>query len=290
MTSKNIVAGCVVLFNANIDVLNNIETYQIYVNKLFIIDNSSSPNPLIVDYVDGKSNIVYIPLNDNTGIANALNVACELALNEGFEWILTMDQDSKFVSKEIFDYDYKKMQRDGVAIVAAAYTKNVNRKVFENENLLSVNTVITSGNILQLEAWLKVGKFKNFMFIDEVDNEFCLRLKLASYLILVTRQLGLSHNLGEKISATFIYKNLLITIHSPLRVYYMVRNTFYISKLYVFKFPLVILERLYTLTKSVIKIIFFYKSKGLYCRYIYYGISDFLKSKYGKFEVNRQKV
>jgi len=290
MTTRNFLAGCTVLFNAKLDVLNNIDTYRSKLGKLFIVDNSSTPNPLIVDYIKDKHNIVYIPLNKNTGIAYALNFACQLAKDEGFQWILTMDQDSCFVSEKIFDYDYRELVSNGVAIVAAAYVKNPNGKVYHDESLVSVKMVITSGNILQLEAWKKVGKFKNCMFIDEVDNEFCLRLKLESYEILMTREIGLSHNLGEKFSANFLTKKINITSHSPLRIYYMVRNTFYITRVYSLKFPIIILERLYTLSKSIIKIIFFYNQKKLYSKYVYYAIIDFFNSKYGKFEDNRQKA
>ena len=43
--------------------------------------------------------------------------------------------------------------------------------------------VIASGNIINLQAWNKVGRFDNSLFIDEVDHDFCHRLTQEKYKI-----------------------------------------------------------------------------------------------------------
>lgn len=57
-------------------------------------------NYILVDNTPGRSlkldipNVYYIPLNENYGIAKALNAGFILAKKLGFSWVLTMDQDS----------------------------------------------------------------------------------------------------------------------------------------------------------------------------------------------------
>ena len=48
--------------------------------------------------------IEYVFNGRNLGIAKALNLACEKAASDGYERILTMDQDSSFDSNDINEY------------------------------------------------------------------------------------------------------------------------------------------------------------------------------------------
>jgi rhamnosyltransferase len=45
-------------------------------------------------------NVLYYPNYQNFGIAKALNIGCQKALDEGYEWVLTMDQDSFWSNPE----------------------------------------------------------------------------------------------------------------------------------------------------------------------------------------------
>ena len=93
--------GVVVLFKPNIDKLNrNISTYLDGLNKLFIIDNT--PNADLSKTFKDKR-IKYIPLKDNKGIAYALNIGAKESINDGADWILTMDQDSSFIGDGFYE-------------------------------------------------------------------------------------------------------------------------------------------------------------------------------------------
>lgn len=95
-------AACVVLYNPDDTIFENILTYGNYVDKLIVIDNSLKKNNLLIDKLNEifESKLIYINNNDNLGIATALNQACDKAIELKFKWILTMDQDSSFINFE----------------------------------------------------------------------------------------------------------------------------------------------------------------------------------------------
>ncbi|MER3463640.1 MAG: hypothetical protein C4329_03655, partial [Chitinophagaceae bacterium] len=49
-------------------------------------------------------NLTYLHDGENRGIAARLNQACKLAIQEGFAWLLTMDQDSFFSDQMLDQY------------------------------------------------------------------------------------------------------------------------------------------------------------------------------------------
>lgn len=67
-------------------------------DKVYIIDNSSNNNSSLIKIIP---NAVYIPNYNNLGIAKALNQGCEAAKQDGFDWVLTMDQDSFFEETQL---------------------------------------------------------------------------------------------------------------------------------------------------------------------------------------------
>ena len=63
------------------------------------MDNSDDD---IIRYQDTKK-IKYIKLHENKGIAYALNKGAKEAIAQGFDWLLTLDQDSQ-ITKEIIEH------------------------------------------------------------------------------------------------------------------------------------------------------------------------------------------
>ena len=96
---KKKIGGCVVLFNPDVRVINNIAACQSDFNFDFfiIIDNSPEQNSILIDAIKQLPGaVIYKWMEENKGIAKALNVACKMAIENNCEWLLTMDQDSKF--------------------------------------------------------------------------------------------------------------------------------------------------------------------------------------------------
>ena len=91
------IAAVTVLYNPTKKIIQNISGYIDKVDKVYVIDNSNDSNEKLL--IDNKK-IEYLPNYTNLGISNSLNKACNLAIDEGYEFLLTMDQDSLFEKNE----------------------------------------------------------------------------------------------------------------------------------------------------------------------------------------------
>ena len=87
-------AGCVILYDPDKDVIRNIESYIRYLDKLYVIDNQNGE--FITNELKNKyDNVEIIKHSENMGIAYSLNEVLSLCQNE-YTHLLTMDQDSRF--------------------------------------------------------------------------------------------------------------------------------------------------------------------------------------------------
>ncbi|MFN2438727.1 MAG: hypothetical protein ABR503_05970, partial [Chitinophagaceae bacterium] len=98
------IAGVVILYNPSNDVVSNINSYLPYINKLYVVDNSENSALSMLQETGVAEKVIYIHDGENKGIAERLNQVVEISLAEGFDWLLTMDQDSLFSYSSISSY------------------------------------------------------------------------------------------------------------------------------------------------------------------------------------------
>lgn len=95
-------AGCVIVYNPDKDVIDNIATYIGSLEKLYVVDNGNGE--IIVQQLSSKySNITVIEHKENMGIAFSLNEVLT-ECNDKYTHLLTMDQDSRFTEGSIEKY------------------------------------------------------------------------------------------------------------------------------------------------------------------------------------------
>lgn len=229
----------VVWFNPDEDNVKNILSYSAFVEKIIIVDNSSFSNEFMLERFN---NIVYIPLLDNLGIAKALNVGCDKALEYGFEWCMTMDQDSVWQEDQL--EKYIKLVENNISEKNVSFAPNLIlpkggtsilgdiKRAFLHKEFVYIayltehpNKVIASGNIINLNVYKKVHGFNEALFIDQVDFEFCYKLKNAGYEITFFKDVGLNHLLGVPKKTLFPISDT----HKGVRLFYMFRNMLYIK-------------------------------------------------------------
>ena len=195
---------------------NNIHTYNTFVEKCYIIDNSISDNSALISDIP---NAIYISNKENLGIAKALNIGCSKAVEDGFEWCLTMDQDSSWDKVNL--QKYIEYVINNISNKNVSFAPNYINETTKTE-ILNINRCISSGNIIKLDIWQKIGMFYEPFFIDEVDYEFCYRLKENNYDIIQFQDVHMNHNLGDNKKHFFP-----MLCHSGVRLYYMYRNSLY---------------------------------------------------------------
>lgn len=248
MKNNEIVAG-IVLFNPdNVERLyENVNSLYKQVSKLYIFDNSTLDLNLKF-----PENTVYLRENQNKGIAYALNMIMSCAEKDGFNWVLTMDQDSVLPDGMVQSFaDFiQKSDETRLGILCPqvidkrrAYMK-VELKVEDHE---SIDFCITSASCTSTQAWKTIGGFDEWLFIDLVDNEFCKRLIAADYKIVRMNKWVLDQEFGQitpkskkkqafwiKMSRVFHNANIAklsyTKVVSPMRVYYTCRNIIYVNR------------------------------------------------------------
>ncbi|HEX8356640.1 MAG TPA: hypothetical protein VF610_04480 [Segetibacter sp.] len=231
------IAAVVILYHPDDATLSNIKTYYNFVEKLYIYNNTEIPTEW-QHKLQTLSKVEYYQDFKNEGIAKRLNRAAEAAIKDGFKWLLTMDQDTHFSQEAFTQYIHCLEKQENINNIAASGTKFGRKPETVQPNCLpeEVETLITSGMLLNLLLFKKIGGFDEALFIDYVDHDYCTRCIMAGHSVLLFNNISIFHELGKQVyrasvKTLFLYKKKKI-IHSPLRCYYMYRNMLYIEKKY----------------------------------------------------------
>lgn len=276
------IAGVVVLYNPPKELKENIKSYLESVSKLYVIDNSKCNNE---NLLPKSRKIKYIPYYENKGIAFALDEACNLAIKNNYEWILTMDQDSRFYKNNLNKLinDISTNNSTKIAIISPYHETKLNELKSKDRYDYPVG-VITSGNLLNLKIYKKIGGFKIWLFIDGVDIEYCLNARKNGFIILRDNQSVLHHNLGDIFYGNLFGKKILCTNHNYIRRYYIMRNDQYIYDMYK-DFDPVYAESTRNQKEAIVGIIFFEKHKLKKLLYSLKGYIDYKKGIVGKISI-----
>jgi len=144
-----------------------------------------------------------------------------------------MDQDSTFNEGDMDQYIKLITQEANPETISMFGIRYYPLKKSENEESVYNNLLITSGSIINVDGALKMGGFDENLFIDGVDTEFCLKSFRNSFRTVCFNQICLRHMLGEERKVmTPLLQNKYRKFHNPTRLYYIVRNHFYLKNKY----------------------------------------------------------
>lgn len=287
------VAAIIVSYNPDKNLLDSVNLLISQVEKIIIVDNGSIEEKRkdISSIKDIDNERIEVIFNEeNLGIATALNIGVREALKQGFNWILTMDQDSK-ASKDMVEKMfevYNNIDEKERKSILSIFPNFVDKRIQSIEENSVMNTYeyvdadITSGNLVKAEVFDKVGFFDDSLFIDLVDTDFCMRLNEKNIKMIKVRDAILYHSLGESQSVKSIFGKFNTSNHSALRRYYMTRNRFYIWEKYkdLNSFTLNRDKKLFK--KEFIKIILGEKDKVNKIKMVFKGYKDYKKGIRGK--------
>lgn len=236
---KKIAAG-IVLYNPDIERLKqNIKAIVHQVDELILVDNYSNNLKLVQNLLKqyGDKKITIVENKENLGIATALNQMLSVAKEKNYEWCLTLDQDS-VVPDNIIQV-YLNFLENNINLknkigILCPQTEDVNKDdvMVTNNSYNYIEKCITSGSLTSVSKWEKVGRFDDSMFIDEVDHDFCYRLRKNSYYIIRINSIVMSHELGNIKYKNIMGLKLKSMNHSAFRKYYIARNITYVDMKY----------------------------------------------------------
>ena len=231
------VCAGIVLYNPDIERLTmNIDAIGPQVDRIVFVDNASDNIDKVQEKFSGDD-YIWIKNDSNLGIARALNQLLEFADQNGYEWILTLDQDSicgdGFVQKLLSVVEDEAIAMVGPLIIdrgIADADMSSGKSLPDTED---VRLCITSGCLTNVKVVLSIGGFNEWLFIDEVDREICLRLLLAGYRLVRVNTVRLKHEYGLKtVTRRILWKKVIYRNYTPVRVYYQTRNLVYMMRKY----------------------------------------------------------
>lgn len=256
----------IVTYNPDVKLFNKVLS-SIYSNTSYIsiIDNGSSN----VDDIRGlNANVNLISLAENLGIGAAQNIGIKNALSLGADYIWLSDQDT------IYSHDFikhiccciaeLKRREINYSVIGPCYIDVLQNKVlpfisytpFAEEiipktGINFVSQLISSGMIIPKSVFTQVGYKREDLFIDWVDFEWCWRSRQMGYKVVAYGDVTIRHALGDEIVTVF-HRN--ITIRSPIRRYFFIRNSIYLS---IYSNFIPIQARIEIFIKTIIWIFFY---------------------------------
>ena len=162
--SKSIIAG-VVTYNPEIPLLQkNLSALLGLVDQVVVVDNGSDNLDDINKTVESIGSVTLIKNHSNLGIARALNEIMEQAIEYGYSWVLTMDQDSVAPTNLISEYE-KYLDSSVGILCPIIFDRNKNQKPMIYSGTHEIRECITSGSLVNGSAGRKVNGFDEKVFI-----------------------------------------------------------------------------------------------------------------------------
>jgi len=200
-----ILAG-IVTYNPDIERLReNLDAIVKQVDGILVVDNGSDNIADAERLVRRYPKAAMLKNGENLGIARALNQEMEYAEENGYGWVLALDQDS--VCPEGMTDEYRKYVSidEQIGMFACRFkNRGIDGSVkipVTSQGTKEVKIAITSGCMTRVTAWKNSGKYDERLFIDYVDHDFCYSLRKNGYKIIQVSGVVLIHELGQSVRA-----------------------------------------------------------------------------------------
>jgi GT2 family glycosyltransferase len=238
------VASVTVVFNSVQVVARHISALLAQTHPLteiVIVDNGScdgTPELLSREFPQ----VTVLELHENAGVGGAYAAGVEYAVGQGYDWIWLFDDDSLPQPEALHQLLEAQPIRHGnrVGAVACLPVNPETGRTYSGwlwrdrlvpvdpavatQQYYFVDTVISSGTLLNRHAVEAVGLPIREYFMDFVDHEYNLRIRRAGFSIVVVRSSIMHHWIGKPRVVPFPDRSRLWSEQPAWRHYYMVRN------------------------------------------------------------------
>lgn len=212
------VLGVVIVYHPDVELLKeNVNAFINLIDKLLIWDNTPKGCVNKLNEFIQHDKVVYKSVGENIGISKALNYAWRYADKEGFNYLLTMDQDS--VWHDFCKFKHRVMEKNEKELCICgpcAYTNLVERPL--KSGFETFRWQITSGMLIKIELLNRIGGYNESFVVDCVDIELCLRAKSKGFNSYYCYDGFLVQQYGTPSKTMFLGKERNYTFYSPFRV------------------------------------------------------------------------
>lgn len=263
MSTQNVsFLAAVILYDPPGSFLNLLELLQDQGCNILLVVNKSND---IVQSIHESENIHILFEKENLGIASALNKAIAFYLDGNFDFFLSFDQDSIIPDDYIGSLNsvYNSCKKKYPKLVCLApricdrkkdlgrlkYNSLSSQTLSDQVFFEKVKTAIMSGCMYDRDSFACVGLMNELLFIDCVDHEWCERANVKGYVICQSSITYLDHSVGNYVIRWLGQEK---TYHkNDIRVYYIIRNSLYLTMQENISVPWKIREILKTLIRLI---------------------------------------
>lgn len=294
--SKAKVSGVIVTFNPEVKVLEKALIAACHqLSDIYLIDNASQEISQIRIVAERFKNVHIKALDSNIGLASAQNIGIQAILMSDATHIILFDQDSiindSFVESMIADENYLLSRGDNVGAIGPSFYDPVSmekypstiylgpfiKRVNIKENPVEATYLISSGCLFRTEVVKQVGLMQEQLFIDYIDVEWSLRARDKGYNLFISSSAKMSHTIGDSRSKIF---GRTVSVHSPFRRYFLVRNSFYMLRLPYVPVGYKLRELIFNVARIALALIHS-DDKIKVLKSAYFGIKDGVSGKFG---------
>jgi len=234
-------AAIIVTFFPSEDFEDRLDAVATQVKKVIVVDNTPSDKTDQLVFRLRNRSCHVIRNHSNLGVARALNLGILWAAEQGFDFVLTLDQDSR-VHPGLIELYISSLSLDligkDVGVLNTRYIDIYTGKmgvVFSGKNMngwMDVPAMITSGSFFSIATYKRVGPFRDDFFLDWADHDFCLRARARGLRNYIYDKPFLDHALGQKTEHTIFFgkASIVTNNHSVLRCYLISRNLIVLLK------------------------------------------------------------
>lgn len=289
------VAGVVSVFNPAAEAIENVQLLLKYVPNVVVVDDGSSNDVASILAQMTAVGAVVVSLETNSGIAAALNAGIKMARERWApEWVITMDQDSRFSSDYIrhaLEAEASSLSRETVGMICAESHNGVPLPVLNDGAEFEIFDPMQSGTLIRTSVFDRLGYLNESLFIDCVDSEFNARLRNAGFRGIAARGCDLQHSLGDarplrvfKWHARIGQKRLFVHYHAPFRVYYITRNSLVMARMYIRRQPGWVIRRMTMEMQSHVVRFVYGPNRRKHALATLSGIRDAFRGRMGKID------
>lgn len=187
------------------------------VDKVIIWENTPVKDAQKFHYLP-EEQVEYMS-NGCNSISKALNTVWHYAKDNGYDALLTMDQDSYFENfKEYKEWAERSIAEEPCICSPWYFDKMTDPMVFNQ------NHVITSGMVIPISILDDINGYNEDFDIDAIDIDLCLRAKNKGYKIFQNNQFRLNQRFGQVYEKKVFDKVFSGAEYNSKRLLYIFRN------------------------------------------------------------------
>ena len=292
---KRGICAVVTTFQPSADLVANIKLIVGQVARVIIVDDSGTAEGwqrLRLWFRDMRT-VEILSQPYNLGQATALNCGIAAAQSRGYQWILTLDDDTSVESDLVGNLirSWNTLSGDGgkpVAVIGASHrdgsTGCIEAHAENDRWFLEKRGIITAGSLFPVAVYQEIGPFRDEFFIDSVDYDFCLRARAAGYRVVKLSRVGMTHSIGSRTRHHLGCLTVETTNHTPVRRYYMYRNSLVLALEYLFRDPLFSFAVVFFNFKTLVLVLVFEEYRARKVGMMWRGTIDALAHRMGKLQ------